>query len=101
VPEQLPGVEVYVSKWNGKPMSALWVRRHPVVHAGSSLRRFDVALELNRPGNHVKLSSEFDRLLHSASMNPLQPVQVPARRPQIAGPAVAPGRGVDTLYGGY
>ncbi len=49
-PESAAGAGVYVSKWNGKPVSALWIRRMPVVHTKVGAQQYEFVLEVNRPG---------------------------------------------------
>ncbi len=57
-PEPAAGVGIFLAKWNGKPTSALIVRRMPVVSADNSLRKFSFILELNRPTNYFGLSAQ-------------------------------------------
>lgn len=62
---------VFLSKWNGQPTSALWVRRLPVVGADSPYQNFEFALELNRPNHHFSLSPLFRaRLEHAQARGP-------------------------------
>ena len=63
VPDHAAGTGMFVAKWNGKPTSALWVRRLPVVRADNPYQKFQFALELNRPNHHFGLSPEFHHLL--------------------------------------
>ncbi len=76
-PEPTAGVGIYLAKWNGKPTSALWIRRMPVVHANNPYQKFEFALELNRPSNYFGLSRELqNRIEHAhASLLPPGPVR--------------------------
>jgi len=62
-PDHAAGTGMFVAKWNGKPTSALWIRRLPVVRADNPYQKFQFALELNRPNHHFGLSPEFHHLL--------------------------------------
>lgn len=66
-PEPAVGAGVFVSRWNAKPMSALWVRRMPVVDANNHHQKFEVILELNRPNHYASLSPQFENMLRHAS----------------------------------
>jgi hypothetical protein len=66
-PEPAVGAGVFVSRWNNKPTSALWVRRMHVVNAASHHQKFEVMLELNKPSNYVSLSPQFENLLRHAN----------------------------------
>ncbi len=57
-PEPTAGTGVFLAKWNGKPTSALLIRRMPVVRAENPLQKFSFTLELNRPSNYFGLSSQ-------------------------------------------
>ena len=65
-PEPRAGVGVYVSKWNGKPISALWVRRMPVVHTGNGAQQYEFALEINRPNSSPALSPRLQQRIQNA-----------------------------------
>ncbi|MFO7906232.1 MAG: DUF6690 family protein [Planctomycetota bacterium] len=65
-PEPKPGVGLYVSRWNGKPISALWIRRMPVVDTGDGAARHEFSLELNRPDNYHGLSSRLRKRIENA-----------------------------------
>lgn len=65
-PEPQAGVGIYVSKWNGEPTSALWIRRLPLVHAGNPFQKFEFSLELNRPNHYFGLSPLFKARLQHA-----------------------------------
>lgn len=65
-PEPKPGVGLYVSRWNGKPISALWIRRLPVVHTRDGAARHEFSLELNRPDNYHGLSSRLKQRIENA-----------------------------------
>jgi hypothetical protein len=71
-PEPKAGVGIYVSRWNGKPISALWIRRMPVVHAHAGTQQYEFSLELNRPSNYHGLSARLQqRIQHAhASLTP-------------------------------
>lgn len=65
-PEPQAGVGIYVSKWNGEPTSALWIRRLPVVNAENRFQKFEFSLELNRPNHYFGLSPLFKARLQNA-----------------------------------
>ena len=65
-PEPQAGVGIYVSKWNGKPISALWVRRMPVVHANNGAQQYEFALEINRPNSSPALSARLQQRIQNA-----------------------------------
>ena len=69
-PEPTPGVGLYVLRWNGKPISALWLRRMPVVDRQGAGPRHEFAVELNRPDNYHGLSPRLDHLLQNAHASP-------------------------------
>ena len=66
-PEPAVGAGVFVSRWNRKPISALWIRRMPVVNASNQHQKFEVILELNRPNHYVGLSPQFENMLRQAN----------------------------------
>ncbi len=102
--EPVPGVEMYVSRWNGKPISALIVRRKPLVHASDMLDRCEVALELNRPDNYVQLSPGLQKALAAAAgkLPPATPpVKTAAKTNKKATFQTIPGGGIGTLFSGY
>ena len=70
-PEQLGGIGLYLSKWNGKPTSALLIRRLPVISAENPLQKLEIALELNRPRNYFGLSPEFQARLGQTLASPI------------------------------
>jgi len=57
--EPQSGAGVFVSKWNGKVTSALWIRRLPVVSVENPYQQFEFAMELNRPNHTFGLSPLF------------------------------------------
>lgn len=65
-PEPKPGVGLYVSRWNGQAISALWLRRMPVVDTGDGAARHEFSLELNRPNNYHGLSSRLRKRIENA-----------------------------------
>ncbi len=65
-PEPQVDARVFVSKWNGRPTSALWIHRLPVVSADSPYQKFEFALELNRPNHYFGLSPLFRARLEGA-----------------------------------
>jgi len=70
-PEPTAGAGIYLAKWNGKPTSALWIRRLAVVHAGNPYQKFELALELNRPSNYFGLSRRLqNRIEHAHASTP-------------------------------
>jgi len=64
--ESKAGVGVYVSRWNGKPISALWVRRMPVVESRDGAQQYEFSLELNRPSNYHGLSTRLQQRIQHA-----------------------------------
>lgn len=72
-PEPNVDARVYVNKWNGRPTSALWIRRLPVVSADSPYQKFEFALELNRPNHYFGLSPLFRARLEHAQARQLAP----------------------------
>jgi hypothetical protein len=62
-PEPTAGTGVFLAKWNGKPFSALLIRRMPVVSADHPLQKFSFTLELNRPSNYFGLSPQLQNEL--------------------------------------
>lgn len=104
-PELVPGVAVYTAKWNGQPISALVVRRKPVLHANEMLGRADVMLELNRATNYVHLSPELEKTLAGFSGTPAMsaPPAVKATANSKSKPRfqTIPGGGIGTLFSGY
>ncbi len=54
-------VDLYLVKWNGTPRSALVIRPAAVVRNDQPHRRFDVKMEINRPGGQYQLSDVFVR----------------------------------------
>lgn len=65
-PEPQAGVGIYSTRWNGARISALWVRRMPVVHPGNGGQQYEFALELNRAGNYHGLSQRLEQRLQNA-----------------------------------
>lgn len=65
-PEPTAGVGLYVARWNGEPISALWIRRMPMVETGDGAARHEFALELNRPDNYQGLSSRLRNRIENA-----------------------------------
>jgi hypothetical protein len=65
-PEPVAGIGLYLTKWNGTPISALWIRRQPVVHTTGSAPKFEFVLELNRPGNYHGLSPRLQERIQNA-----------------------------------
>lgn len=65
-PEPHLDARVFLSTWNGRPTSALWIRRLPVVSADSPYQKFEFALELNRPNHYFSLSPLFRARLEHA-----------------------------------
>ena len=53
------GRGLYLTKWSGKPKSALRIRHGPIVRAGAGRLQLEVELELNRPGRGYELSETF------------------------------------------
>jgi hypothetical protein len=78
-PEPQAGVGIYVSKWNGEPTSALWIRRLPLVTAGNPFQKFEFSLELNRPNHYFGLSPLFKARLQHAQAK-VESVDQPERR---------------------
>ena len=68
-PEPQAGVGIYVSKWNGEPTSAMWIRRLPVVSVDNPFQKFEFSLELNRPNHYFGLSPMFRARLQNAQAN--------------------------------
>ena len=62
-PEPTLGRGLYLTKWSGKPKSALRVKHGPVVSADAPRSQLEVELELNRPGRGYKLSDSFSQSL--------------------------------------
>jgi hypothetical protein len=72
-PDPHVDARVFVSKWNGRPTSALWIHRLPVVSADSPYQKFEFALELNRPNHYFGLSPLFRARLEHAQARELDP----------------------------
>jgi hypothetical protein len=70
-PEPQVDARVFVSKWNGRATSALWIHRLPVVSADSPYQKFEFALELNRPNHYFGLSPLFRARLEHAQAREL------------------------------
>lgn len=106
--ESIPGIEVYVARWNGTPVSALVVRHKPMLNAAELLGRAEIQLELNRAGNYVRLSPDLQRELAVATGQPVPPSatsQPPKtqtakaeNKPKFQ---MIPGGGIGTLFSGY
>jgi hypothetical protein len=58
------GAGMYLTRWNGKPTSAMRISHAPVIQAGSPHSRLEVRLEINRPSAYYGLSGEFAELLN-------------------------------------
>lgn len=58
---------IYLNSWNGKPTSALIIRRRAVVQNTSESRNYEVHLEINRPNDYFGLSAQFEQLLTTAT----------------------------------
>ena len=54
---------LYVSSWNGTPRSVLRLTYPPTIDASQARSRLSVAIELNRPAPHYRLSDRYARLL--------------------------------------
>ncbi len=103
-PEPVPGVEVFTAKWNGQPISALVVRRKPILNVADTLGRAEVELELNRPDNYVRLSPEFQKTLGGAvaTMRPAASLtKTTAKSDGKPRFQTVPGGGIGTLFSGY
>lgn len=57
------GGGLYLDRRSGEPTAGLRVRFAPVIRASDPRQRYDVKLELNRPGTTYGLSDDFDALL--------------------------------------
>lgn len=65
-PELKPGVGIYALRWNGKPVSVLWIRRMPVADREKGGPQHEFSLELNRPDNYQGLSPRMQQLIQNA-----------------------------------
>jgi hypothetical protein len=54
---------LYLTRWNGKPKSALLVRHAPVVTSAAAHARLEITVELNRPDNYFDLSAPLQQQL--------------------------------------
>jgi hypothetical protein len=59
------GAGLYLARWNGKPVSGLWVGHAAVVAAERPRSQLQVVLEINRPTPPYRLSEEFNALLET------------------------------------
>jgi hypothetical protein len=66
-PKPSVNASIYLNSWNGKPTSALIIRRRPVVQSLADHRNFEVQLEINRPNDYFGLSSHFEQLLATST----------------------------------
>ncbi|MEZ6110105.1 MAG: DUF6690 family protein [Pirellulaceae bacterium] len=51
-----PGSGLYVARWNQQPTSVLQLRQAAVIHADSPQSRYEIVMEINRPGFGYGLS---------------------------------------------
>jgi len=64
-PERSLSMGTYATRWNGVATSAMRITQQPVVTGGAAHQRFNVILEINRPGMTYGLSPEFASLLNN------------------------------------
>lgn len=63
-PEPTIKAGLYLARWNGYPVSGLYVRHAPVVRKHAPRTRMEVRFEINRPDAGYALSDEFLGLLN-------------------------------------